>query len=588
MVPAGSEFTKARDDDPARLPGSQDQPEQTSAQRTDAPRADTLDAIDRDTRTTAAQPELGTPAANLGGSPDTSLAPVVAETGADDPVLPNPLAQAPDAPGIEPRPEAATTPATPPRAEPGEKVSGFPTDDLTQAATGPAPVTGPQDQALPTPPAEPQNAATGTTASRQTAFGQTSTASTGRDTGGTGDNGPAGTTPDSLALAQGETDLGRGGRDTAASIATQVPTVSAAVSSAVSAEGSTNDAAQLPQSTAQGTTNQGTTNQSTTDIETRAPASGAPGTQTTVAQPEATAQGAAGSGMPGTRAVPLTERTNPTDAASATQNPNTSRTAPANAPADAPAIGGTGTVTTAASATHSAETRAIISNGERFDNPEAKPLVAIVLIDQGGDTAGLAALKSFPYPITFAINPEAPEAKTRMQTYRAAGHEVAAMVSLPPNATPQDVETAAAVWFDTLPAAVAVMESPDKSLQSGREVSEQLADILTTSGHGLLLYPNGLDTGRKLAERQGVPAASIFRDLDAQDQGAAVIRRFLDNAAFRAGQQGTVVMVGRMRAETISALLLWGLAERADRVALAPLSAALTATLSPDGAASDN
>ena len=36
-------------------------------------------------------------------------------------------------------------------------------------------------------------------------------------------------------------------------------------------------------------------------------------------------------------------------------------------------------------------------------------------------------------------------------------------------------------------------------------------------------------------------------------------------------------MVGRLRPETISALLLWGLQDRAQRVALAPVSAVLQA-----------
>ena len=35
-------------------------------------------------------------------------------------------------------------------------------------------------------------------------------------------------------------------------------------------------------------------------------------------------------------------------------------------------------------------------------------------------------------------------------------------------------------------------------------------------------------------------------------------------------------MLGRVRPDTISALLLWGLQDRAERVALAPVSAVLT------------
>jgi len=35
-------------------------------------------------------------------------------------------------------------------------------------------------------------------------------------------------------------------------------------------------------------------------------------------------------------------------------------------------------------------------------------------------------------------------------------------------------------------------------------------------------------------------------------------------------------MLGRVRPDTVSALLLWGLQDRASRVALAPISAVLT------------
>ena len=68
----------------------------------------------------------------------------------------------------------------------------------------------------------------------------------------------------------------------------------------------------------------------------------------------------------------------------------------------------------------------------------------------------------------------------------------------------------------------------------------------------------------------------MFRDFDSKGQSSQVIRRFLDQAAFKAGQEGAVVMLGRLRPDTVSALLLWGLQNRAGEVALAPISAVLT------------
>ena len=91
----------------------------------------------------------------------------------------------------------------------------------------------------------------------------------------------------------------------------------------------------------------------------------------------------------------------------------------------------------------------------------------------------------------------------------------------------------------------------------------------------MVLYPKGLNTGVSLAQRAGVPSQALFRDFDGQGQTASVIRRFLDQAAFKANQEGSVIMVGRLRAETISALLVWGLQDRASRVALVPISTVL-------------
>ena len=84
-----------------------------------------------------------------------------------------------------------------------------------------------------------------------------------------------------------------------------------------------------------------------------------------------------------------------------------------------------------------------------------------------------------------------------------------------------------------------------------------------------------MNTAQKLALRNGVPALPVFRDFDGAGQTPTVMRRFLDQAAFRARQEGGVIMLGRVRPDTISALLLWGLQDRANRVALAPVSAVL-------------
>jgi hypothetical protein len=126
---------------------------------------------------------------------------------------------------------------------------------------------------------------------------------------------------------------------------------------------------------------------------------------------------------------------------------------------------------------------------------------------------------------------------------------------------------------------VAVLEGPETGLQGGREMSDQVSAIMAATGHGIVWQPKGLDTAQKLAAREGVASQTLFRDFDSEGQTPSMIRRFLDQAAFRADQQGAVIMVGRLRPDTISALLLWGLQDRASRVAVAPISAVLRAGL---------
>ena len=221
---------------------------------------------------------------------------------------------------------------------------------------------------------------------------------------------------------------------------------------------------------------------------------------------------------------------------------------------------------------------AIRRHAVAFEAPGDTPLMSIVLIDEGRGAIGLEALSAFPYPLSFAVDASRPDAAARMARYRDAGFEVVARTGLPEGATPADVEVAMAASLRAVPEAVAVMEDAPGSLQHNRAMAEQLAAIVAESGHGLILFPKGLDTARKLATRAGVPAATVFRDFDDGDADAAMIRRYLDRAAFRARQDGGgVVMVGRLTPDTISALLLWGLQDQTGNVAPAPVSAMLTA-----------
>ena len=214
------------------------------------------------------------------------------------------------------------------------------------------------------------------------------------------------------------------------------------------------------------------------------------------------------------------------------------------------------------------------SYSQPFENPDDRPLMSIVLIDDS-ESIGAEALVGFPYPLTFAIDPMDPDAAEKMAARRAAGFEVMVLADLAREAAPQDAETVLQVWFDTLPEVIGVLEGPDTGFQGNRPLADQVAAAVAASGRGFITQNNGLNTVQKLAARDGVPSAVVFRDFDGAGQNPKTMRRFLDQAAFRAGQEGAVVMLGRVRPDTISALLLWGLQDRASRVALAPASASL-------------
>ncbi len=237
-------------------------------------------------------------------------------------------------------------------------------------------------------------------------------------------------------------------------------------------------------------------------------------------------------------------------------------------------------ITEEGSSPQGGDLRPIKRYAQAFANPEGKPLMAVVLIDDGtsptAGKAGIAALRSFPYALSFAVDSSLPDAADRMAIYRDAGFEVLAMVDLPQGARPSDVETTFGVTLSQMREVVGVLEGTGGGLQGSRVVSDQVAAVLAQTGHGLVTQDKGLNTMPKLARKDGVPADPVFRDFDSKGQNAQVIRRFLDQAAFKAGQEGAVIMLGRMRPDTISALLLWGLQDRAGKVALAPISAILT------------
>jgi hypothetical protein len=212
-----------------------------------------------------------------------------------------------------------------------------------------------------------------------------------------------------------------------------------------------------------------------------------------------------------------------------------------------------------------------------FTNLEGKPVMSVILIDDGTLDGAAAALAQLPFPVTVAVDPALASAGALMESYRSAGIELMALARLPRGAIPTDVEVTYEAVFAAMPDAIGVLDAGEGGLQSSSALTDQAMLRLATDGRGVVTTSVGLNMAARAAASAGVAAAVIERDLDGEGQDPAAIRRALDQATFRARQESGVVLLGRVQADTISALMLWGSENGAGQVAIAPVSAVLLA-----------
>ncbi len=223
------------------------------------------------------------------------------------------------------------------------------------------------------------------------------------------------------------------------------------------------------------------------------------------------------------------------------------------------------------------DNRPITAFAATFENPDAKPLVALVLIDAGMadlDRAGLAAL---PFPVSFALDPLDPATPERAAIYRAAGKEVVMLATgIAEGAQASDIEVAFQSMAQGLPEAVAVMDLAEPMFQDRRPLASIVVPVVAAQGRGLLTWDQGLNAADQVARREDVAAAVVFRDLASAGTDSESVRRLLDRAVFKAGQDGRVAVAGEATPDLVAALLEWTVEGRAATVALAPLTAVLT------------
>jgi uncharacterized protein len=212
-----------------------------------------------------------------------------------------------------------------------------------------------------------------------------------------------------------------------------------------------------------------------------------------------------------------------------------------------------------------------------FENPDSKPLFSIILIDTGGADLDRAALAALPFPVSFVLDPLAPDAAAAAKIYRDAGQEVVMVATgIPEGATASDLEVTFQTHAAALPEAVAVIDTEFGAFQADRPLATQVVPILKAQGRGLISWDRGLNAADQVARREGLAAGMVFRKLDGAGENKAAVRRALDRAAFKAAQDGRVMVIGQTIPDTVAALVEWAVEGRSASVALAPVSAVLT------------
>ena len=207
-----------------------------------------------------------------------------------------------------------------------------------------------------------------------------------------------------------------------------------------------------------------------------------------------------------------------------------------------------------------------------------QPLMAVVLVENGNMRLDPDILGSLPFTVTIAVPAKNDVHNALMRYYRDEGFEVALLIDLPEGSNATEVTEILDKAISTVSEATTILERTPGTLQNSREISTALADRLALSGHGLVLYDTGVNPALERAKSVAVPVKTIYRNLDQDNGNERAMRRFLDGAAFRAQQEGSVIITASPSPSVISALTFWSLQERSSSVIKTSLSQALLAS----------
>ncbi|MBL3575143.1 divergent polysaccharide deacetylase family protein [Rhodovulum sulfidophilum] len=218
---------------------------------------------------------------------------------------------------------------------------------------------------------------------------------------------------------------------------------------------------------------------------------------------------------------------------------------------------------------------ALALNAVPFRAPPGAPLLSLVLIDIGAQGLDRQTLLTFPFPVTFVLDPAAPDAEAAMAAYREAGYEVAVLGSGLADLAPEAAAARLGEAFDRIDGGIALVTPEEGGFEGDRDLSGAVLGLLEASGHGLVTADKGPNDALRAAEQAGLREAGIFQTLDDAGQDAETIQRMLNRAVLEARQNGQAVIVGHSHPETVTAIYAWALLSGPADAVLAPLSAVL-------------
>ncbi|ATX65427.1 divergent polysaccharide deacetylase family protein [Roseinatronobacter bogoriensis] len=220
---------------------------------------------------------------------------------------------------------------------------------------------------------------------------------------------------------------------------------------------------------------------------------------------------------------------------------------------------------------------ALLRNSLYQPGDSAGNKMAIILLDEGLPMPIRRDLAALEYPFTVALNPMDSSATEAAEIYHAAGKEVVILAAdLPSGATASDLDVSLNAYFSALPLAVGVMDLPENGFARNAGLLREVLPVLGQDGHGLLTFAGGLTQAARASDAAGIAHSEIFRVLDAGNENAFTIRRFLDRAVFQAAQIGQVIVFGNASNEdTLEAIEMWREERRSGQVTLVPVSAIL-------------